>query len=66
MKVFRFFCAKIKFFTQSVKSTAEKIFQTFFQKPLDKCKLFAIIKVQKERTQQKMLLSFNKARGKYR
>ena len=33
-----------------------------FQKPLDKSKLYAIIKLQNERTKQKMFVSFKKER----
>ena len=34
-------------------------FQKIFQKPLDKSKISAIIKVQKERNKQKMFETFN-------
>lgn len=41
-----------------------QIFQKNFQKPIDKPYFFGIIKVQKERTKQKMLVSF-KNHGEY-
>ena len=37
-----------------------KKIQTFFQKPLDKRKISAIIKIQRERSKQKMFQSFIK------
>ena len=45
---------KIKGFRDFL-SIEKKIFQNFFQKPLDKRKIFAIIKVQKKETNKKCL-----------
>lgn len=50
-------------YNSSVFFYVKKIFdflQKIFQKPIDKRQIFAIIKVQKERTKQKMLISFIK------
>lgn len=45
---------------QGIKRIFKKM-QKNFQKPLDKSKIYAIIKVQKERNQQKMFGDFKKA-----